>query len=63
MIIGLSFYLLLVIFLAIIDPYTLVQGIIWKVIIVSSLGYGIVTARAQEKENAKVKSTDLLDQV
>lgn len=58
---GLLFYILLLALLAVMDPSTLVQGIVWKVFVIVYLFYGIKTARdAQEK--MKTETTDLLDQ-
>ncbi|AUC14886.1 hypothetical protein BTO06_06935 [Tenacibaculum sp. SZ-18] len=44
LLIGLFLYVTLIVINAIIDPVTLVKGIIWKVIIISYLGKGIYSA-------------------
>lgn len=64
LIIGLSFYLLLTILFALVDVSTLISGIIWKVVIVTTLIYSIITAREEEaKVKVKVVPADLLDQL
>lgn len=60
--IGLGFYILLIILFAAVDATTIFSGILWKVIIISSLFYGIKTAREEEKL-VKVVPDDLLDQL
>lgn len=62
MLIGLIFYGAIVILLALVDPVTIVQGIIWKVIIISSLIYSFRVAREEEAKN-RTLSADLLDQL
>ena len=62
MIVGLSFYLLIIIFLAVVDPTTIVSGIIWKILIVTLLFLGIKASREQEAKE-KPKHEELLDQV
>jgi len=59
-IIGLSVYVLLIVLMAIIEPSTLISGIIWKIIIISSLALGIKQAREVEIE-INPKSDELLD--
>lgn len=64
LILGLSFYVLIVILLALVDPTTLLKGVLWKILIVVSLVYGL---RTSLEEDAKKKKTvmdngDLLDQ-
>lgn len=63
LIIGLAFYVLIILLLAIIDPFTILQGIIWKVIIIVWLVYGISSARSEEAKRKKEPSDDLLDQL
>lgn len=62
LIIGLGFYAAIMLLLAVIDPITILQGIIWKVIIIVWLVYGIGAAR-KEEANQTVISDDLLDQL
>lgn len=64
MIIGLSFYCLIILLLALVDPITIIQGIIWKILVIVWLSYGISTARAEEAKQKKANSgiDDLLDQ-
>lgn len=62
MIVGLSVYALIILLLAMIDPSTLYQGIIWKILIILYLGYGIQTAR-HEVVQKKVTNDDILDQM
>jgi len=61
LIIGLSLYLILTLAMAVIEPSTLSQGIIWKIVIIYSLIKGIQNSKKIEKK--KVKSDDLLDEV
>lgn len=63
MIIGLSVYGFLVLVNAAVDPATLVQGIIWKVVTVAALVSGIRTALNEEKKQPKQRDGDLLDQL
>lgn len=59
---GLALYVLLMICFAILDPTTLIRGIIWKVLIIGYLIYAISTALSEEKKAAfNKKSPDLLD--
>jgi hypothetical protein len=62
MLIGLIFYSAIILLMALVDPLTIVQGIIWKVIIISSLIYSFRVAREEESKN-RVPGTDLLDQL
>lgn len=62
MIVGLSFYGLIVILLAAIDPTTLMSGVIWKVLVITLLVLGIKASREQEAKE-KQTSDELLDQV
>lgn len=62
LIIGLSFYILLILLLFAIEPTTIVKGIFWKVIVIYSLIYGIKTAREQDAKE-KPATEDLLDQI
>lgn len=64
LIIGLSFYILLTIAFALIDASTLISGIIWKIIILTTLINSIITARDEEaKEKQNRVPEDLLDQI
>ena len=64
LIIGLAFYCLLIVLLAVIDPMTIIQGIIWKIIIIAWLALGISSARADEAKNKNENTNgDLLDQL
>ena len=64
LIIGLGFYILIMLLLAVIDPITIIQGIIWKIIIIVWLVYGISSARAEEAKQKKASTEeDLLDQL
>lgn len=63
LIIGLAFYCLIILLLAVIDPMTIIHGIIWKIIVIVWLGLGISSARADEADNKDVTSDDLLDQI
>lgn len=62
MITGLIVYAALNLLLAVLDPTTLYRGIIWKVMIVSFLIYGIKTAN-EERKNNRSKPADILDQI
>lgn len=53
MLIGLCIYGALIIGDAIMDPMTILQGIFWKVLIISGLVYGLIACK--EYENAKKK--------
>lgn len=46
---GLIFYITLIVLSAILDPMSLVKGILWKVLIVSSLIYSISNAKLVKK--------------
>lgn len=61
LILGLVFYIAVIALLFILDPSTIIKGIIWKVLIISTLIFSIKTAREEE---AKIKKTnsDLLDE-
>ncbi|MCJ8289029.1 MAG: hypothetical protein HRT58_06400 [Crocinitomicaceae bacterium] len=61
---GLIFYCLIILLLFLLDPMTLIGGIIWKVIIIAWLVYAISIARADEAKQKKLSSNDdLLDQL
>jgi hypothetical protein len=61
LIIGLGFYVALILLIAAFEPSSLFQGIIWKVIVIVALIQGIRTAREEAKKMV-VESADLLDQ-
>lgn len=63
MIIGLSFYVLLILLFVLIDPISILNGIIWKILVISYLIYGIKTAKDEEKLNVNKNKADLLDQL
>lgn len=48
--IGLLLYLTIIVINAIVDPTSLFQGIIWKVVIISFLGKGIYSASSIKKD-------------
>ena len=61
---GLGFYVLIIILLALIEPWTILNGIIWKIVIIVWLVYGISAARSDEAKERKLDSgDDLLDQL
>lgn len=64
LILGLSFYVLIVILLVIVDPSTLLKGILWEILIVALLVYGIRTALEEDAKKKKMvmDKGDLLDQ-
>ena len=57
---GLILYILLIVLLAIIEPFTIFIGSIWKIIVISYLIYAIKTAK-EKKDKIKVKNNNLLD--
>lgn len=59
---GLCLYVSLILILAIIDPYTIFRGVIWKIAVISFLVYAIKIARDEEKIN-KSKASEILDQL
>jgi predicted anti-sigma-YlaC factor YlaD len=61
LIIGLGFYIAILLLLVALEPSTILQGIIWKVIVITALVQGIRTARAEEAKH-KEMAVDLLDQ-
>lgn len=64
LIIGLSFYVLTIVLLALVNPITIISGIIWKIIAIVWLVYAISSARADEAKNRKNSpNDDLLDQI
>lgn len=63
LVLGLGVYLGLIILLAVLNPLTLVQGIIWKIVIVTLLVLGIKEAKSSESKKEKETSDDLLDQL
>lgn len=61
---GLGFYILIILLLAAIEPLTLLSGIIWKIIFIVWLVYGISAARKEEAGQKNVDAeADLLDQL
>jgi hypothetical protein len=64
MIIGLIFYLFMIILFAWIESSTLMLGFIWKILVILWLSFGISKARAEEAKQVKAKAhnDDLLDQ-
>ena len=63
MVIGLAVYLGLVVLLAVFDPSTIIQGIIWKIIIVTFLVLGIQETYKKKDVQVNVSNDDLLDQL
>ncbi|CAL2103132.1 conserved membrane protein of unknown function [Tenacibaculum sp. 190130A14a] len=51
LLIGLFLYITLVGVSAIIDPLTLIRGVIWKVVIISYLGKGLYSAYEMKKQS------------
>jgi len=62
LVIGLCFYILIMLCLAMIDPGTIIRGIIWKILIIYYLITAIKTARTEEAKT-KVIPSDVLDQI
>jgi len=60
LIIGLLVYIAVIVLLFAVDPSTIIKGIIWKVLIISSLIFSIKTAREEEAKIKKIHG-DLLD--
>lgn len=58
---GLIVYGLIVVLMALVDPTTLIRGILWKVLITASLVGGIRTAR-NEYLKKKIAREDLIDE-
>ncbi len=54
-IVGLSFYLFIIALMAVIDPMTIIQGILWKVLIVMAFIYGIQSVKEAEKMEAELE--------
>lgn len=63
MVIGLVVYLGLVVLIAVFDPSTIVQGILWKILITALLVHGIREAKSSESKEVKAVNEDLLDQM
>jgi len=61
-IIGLGFYITIILLLFAVEPTSIINGVIWKVLVIYSLIYGIRTARSEEAKY-KTRSVDLLDQI
>ncbi len=59
---ALSFYVFIHLAIALLDFSTIMQGIIWKIVVVVIFLYGIKASYLVKKEK-KVNSDDLLDQV
>lgn len=62
LLIGLIFYVCLVLLFFAVEPETILRGIIWKVVIIVVLVKGIMNAMEEEK-NKKNNNIDLLDQL
>lgn len=62
MIIGLSFYIGIMLLLFALEPSTLLKGVIWKGLVIYYLIYAIKTAREEEAKQ-KPESDDILDQI
>jgi len=52
---GLIFYITLIIISAIVDPATIIQGIIWKVLIISGFYYGYKGAKEAEEIKEQIE--------
>ena len=63
MIIGLCFYILLNSFFVLIEPTSILNGIILKILVITYLIYAIKSAKEEEKLIIKNHQTDLLDQI
>lgn len=50
LLVGLLLYITIIVISAIVEPATLVQGILWKIIIISFLGKGLYSASSIKKE-------------
>ena len=50
LLLGLLLYLTTIIISAIVDPVTIIQGILWKIVIIAYLGKGIYSASSIKKE-------------
>ncbi len=61
MIAGLSIYVLITLLIALFDFSTIFQGVIWKMIVIFGLVYGIQATHKVQQES-KGNSEDLLDQ-
>lgn len=59
---GLILYILLLGILGLLEPATLLSGIIWKGLVIIYLIYGIKTAYDSRDQLSKTQSGDLLDQ-
>ena len=60
LIIGLGVYATLIVLLAIVEPTTIIKGIIWKILVIYYLITSIKTAR-EEEAKVKISRNDLLD--
>lgn len=60
LILGLALYILINLLFAFIDPSTILKGIIWKVLIISSLIYSIKNSKGEKIIN-KFDKSDILD--
>lgn len=52
LLLGLVLYITTIVISAIVDPSTIISGILWKIIIISYLGKGIYSASALKNDNA-----------
>ena len=57
---GLIFYLSLILLFAIVDPITIIKGIVLKIIVISYLIYSIKVAKNERSGN---QSNEILDQI
>lgn len=62
MIIGLSFYVGIMLLLFALEPSSLIKGVIWKALVIYYLIYAIKTAREEEAKHKPI-SVDILDQI
>lgn len=62
LLLGLIFYILIVVLIGLVDVSTIFKGIIWKILIISALVKSYMMAKEQEKLTKQV-NPDILDQV
>lgn len=61
-ILGLTLYVLLILLLALIEPSTLISGLLWKVFVILYLAFAINTSKKEKSVvKSKLKGDDLLD--